>query len=201
MTQSALRSLAAPAADPQAGCSHQNIVTEQCTTPVVPPDSSPTHAWPPLESFEKIGQTAQACYVGPTDESNWVIPGLLLVGAFPASTDDEENTHLLSSVLACNISTFVCLQLEYAEGVPENMWRVGQGLRPYFNDAVRIAKRMRAHTSTRNLTTKRDLTFVHFPIEDCNVVRVLEMESRMRRTLKSRSRFEHTSHLIAIHDA
>ena len=132
MTQPARRSLAAPAAGPRAGCSHQNFATEQCTTPEVPPetpevppDSSPVaHAWPVLESFEKIAHTAEACYVGPTDESNWVIPGLLLVGAFPASTDDEENTHLLSSVLACNISTFVCLQLEYAEGVisfPENV--------------------------------------------------------------------------------
>ena len=27
-------------------------------------------------------------YCGPTPESNWVVPGKLLVGAYPASTDD-----------------------------------------------------------------------------------------------------------------
>ena len=51
-------------------------------------------------------------YVGPTPESNWVIPGVLLVGAYPASQDDEETYELITSILKERTSTFVCLQQE-----------------------------------------------------------------------------------------
>ena len=51
-------------------------------------------------------------YVGPTPESNWVIPGILLVGAYPASQDDEETYELITSILKERTSTFVCLQQE-----------------------------------------------------------------------------------------
>ena len=51
-------------------------------------------------------------YVGPTPESNWVIPGKLLVGAYPASNDDTETFELLTSILKLAVTKFVCLQLE-----------------------------------------------------------------------------------------
>jgi hypothetical protein len=51
-------------------------------------------------------------YVGPTPESNWVIPGKLLVGAYPASQDDAETFELITSILKLGITKFVCLQME-----------------------------------------------------------------------------------------
>lgn len=51
-------------------------------------------------------------YCGPTPESNWVIPGILLVGAYPASQDDVETVDLITSILRLGITTFVCLQQE-----------------------------------------------------------------------------------------
>ncbi len=51
-------------------------------------------------------------YCGPTTESNWVIPGVLLVGAYPATQDDDETFELLASILKLGIKKFVCLQQE-----------------------------------------------------------------------------------------
>lgn len=54
-------------------------------------------------------------YCGPTPESNWVIPGVLLVGAYPASQDDEETYELITSILKERVTKFVCLQQEVRE--------------------------------------------------------------------------------------
>ena len=83
--------------------------------------------------------------------------------------DDNENYELLSSILNLGINTFVCLQLEYqTEGVTEAMWRSGQALRPYFADAVGVADQLRQNVASPASDSR--LTFIHFPIEDCNVV-------------------------------
>ena len=84
---------------------------------------------PPLESFQVISQRKQR-YVGPTDESNWVLPGRLMVGAFPGVSDDRENDRLLNSILSCGITTFVCLQREYDPDAPESAWRSGAAISP-----------------------------------------------------------------------
>lgn len=58
--------------------------SSEVAVPVQPqPPTSSVVPFPPLESEESILQHPQD-YVGPTDESNWVIPGLLLVGAYPS---------------------------------------------------------------------------------------------------------------------
>ena len=54
-----------------------------------------------------------AALAGTTEESNWVIPGRLLVGAYPASVHDETNARILSGILSTGVTTFVCLQQEY----------------------------------------------------------------------------------------
>ena len=85
--------------------------------------------FPPLESFSVI-ESKRDQYVGPTTESNWVIPGKLLVGAFPGVTDDDENMSLLWSILTCKITTFCCLQIEYpGPEVAEETWRSGEAIR------------------------------------------------------------------------
>jgi hypothetical protein len=68
-----------------------------------------SHTFPPLEHSENI---KKHCYCGPTPESNWVIPGKLLVGAYPASQDDAETFELLTSILRLGVTQFICLQLE-----------------------------------------------------------------------------------------
>lgn len=68
-----------------------------------------THKFPALQSFHEIKQEE---YVGPTTESNWVIPNLILVGAYPATQEDDETYEILTSILKLGIKKFVCLQQE-----------------------------------------------------------------------------------------
>ena len=67
------------------------------------------YVFQPLESVSKVTFDS---YCGPTPESNWVVPNLLLVGAYPASTDDEETLDLITSILKEGVTKFVCLQQE-----------------------------------------------------------------------------------------
>lgn len=65
--------------------------------------------------FQKLDEFSEITfekYCGPTPESNWVIPGSLLVGAYPASQDDEETYELITSILKEGVTKFVCLQQE-----------------------------------------------------------------------------------------
>lgn len=112
-------------------------------------------------------------YVGPTPESNWVIPGRLLVGAYPASQSDVETFELLISILKQGVTSFVCLQQEYrTHGVTEAMWRGGHALRPYFEDVKLIVKNKSMFKSLSehpNIVDLQSLDFVHFPIRDCSI--------------------------------
>lgn len=63
-----------------------------------------------------------------------------MVGAYPASRDDNETFQLLSSLLQYGINEFVCLQQEYQPFVTDHMWRNGAALRPYFDDVKLILK-------------------------------------------------------------
>lgn len=123
----------------------------------------------PLEPFESI--TFEK-YCGPTPESNWVIPGKVLVGAYPASSDDVETYELLMSIMKLNITTFVCLQQEYRANVTEDMWRRGNSLRPYFED-VKVFARNKEYLRSNNLFSdipdEEGFKFVHFPIRDCSI--------------------------------
>lgn len=108
-------------------------------------------------------------------ESNWVLPGRLLVGAYPASMNDSHHAHLLCTILLQGVSTFVCLQQEYrADGVTEEMWRSGEALRPYFQDVLQLLRKLQElkaadPRSVPAISAPQDTDFVHFPIVDCNV--------------------------------
>lgn len=67
------------------------------------------HGLPPLPPVASLNPDS---YVGPTEESNWVLAGRLLVGAYPSAVHDETNTRILSSILRLGCTTFVCLQQE-----------------------------------------------------------------------------------------
>lgn len=128
-------------------------------------------------------------YVGPTPESNWVVPGKLLVGAYPASADDAETLDLITSILQNRVTKFVCLQQEYREhGVTEAMWRSGQALRPYFDDVRSIVKKKHLIPCLTgyDVVSEQRLCFTHFPIRDCSVTdddRVLELARSLVRSI------------------
>jgi hypothetical protein len=65
-----------------------------------------------FQPLEPVSMVAYDKYVGPTPESNWVVPGKLLVGAYPASADDAETLDLITSILQNRVTKFVCLQQE-----------------------------------------------------------------------------------------
>jgi len=124
-------------------------------------------------------------YCGPTPESNWVIPGVLLVGAYPASENDSETCELLSSILTCGVNKFVCLQAEYRANVTEVMWRQGSALRPYFDDVKLLLSNKSMFPVLRDnpsVSELENMSFEHFPIRDCSVTddtRVLQLALRL----------------------
>lgn len=127
------------------------------------------HLFQPIQAMEEL---TKEVYIGPTPESNWVIPGVLLVGAFPASADDDETFLLISEILKLGINKFVCLQQEYREsGVSEAMWRAGHGLRPYYEDVKKIVANKSKFDTFRGvkICESSELNFVHFPIRDCGI--------------------------------
>jgi protein-tyrosine phosphatase len=127
------------------------------------------HNFKPLQPLAEL---TKEVYMGPTPESNWVIPNVLLVGAFPASQDDDETFLLISEILKLGINKFVCLQQEYREtGVTEAMWRGGHGLRPYFEDVKKIVANKSKFDAFRGvkICNSSELSFVHFPIRDCGI--------------------------------
>lgn len=77
---------------------------------------------------------------GPTDYSNWLIKGQVMIGAYPGSLDDRVHTHTLASLTRLGIKTFVCLQKELDPQATTLEWRRGLKLRPYQHDLPRIAK-------------------------------------------------------------
>ena len=132
----------------------------------------PERDFPELEPFNSIAQRAEE-YCGPSDESNWVLPGVLLVGAFPGCPDDDENWELITSILSLGITTFVCLQDEYSDDAPEDDWRYERNgaIRPYFRDVREIVKDIEAAPDDfpSIKISSSDLHFVHFPIIDCDI--------------------------------
>jgi protein-tyrosine phosphatase len=130
-------------------------------------------AFQELEPFNSIARRGMD-YCGPSDESNWVLPDVLLVGAFPGVPDDDENWELITSILGLGVTTFVCLQDEYSDEAPEEDWRYERNgaIRPYFRDVREIVKQVEEADPDEfpNIhITSSDLHFIHFPIIDCDI--------------------------------
>ena len=145
-------------------------------------------AIPPLPRYESVHKTK---YQGPTDESNWVIPGLLMAGAYPAAQEDHTHYSIIQTLLALGISTFICLQAEYEHdpNIPVFMWRQGYKLRSYIFFALRVLKAASADPSKRlGLMCNPDkLDFRHVPIVDCSTTNddvVLELAQDICHRLK-----------------
>jgi len=107
---------------------------------------------PPLPRLDdKLGQVLR----GPTEWSNWVIPGMMMCGQYPGALDDRNNDTLLKHILSKGVDTFVCLQEELHNDVPDAVWRAGLALRPYFSDAQRLSR--------------KELKWVQLPIVDGDI--------------------------------
>jgi len=142
--------------------------------------------------LESISNMKYEDYCGPTPESNWVIPGVLMAGAFPATVDDGETFKLLTSILKLGVTKFVCLQLEYNPVVPEYIWRNNSKvLRPYFNDVQQIVENKEKYEALRdipNIVTADRLSFEHCPIKDCSVTDdsiVLELAKKLVHAIRN----------------
>lgn len=122
----------------------------------------------PLPGYAQV----KACkeeYQGPTEESNWVIPGRLMVGAYPGEAlDDMEHMRTLRSLLALGIATFVCLQEEYVHraNISEEDWKRGRFCRPYIFDALALCKEERFAGQNSQYPRPEELTLLHVPIRD-----------------------------------
>jgi hypothetical protein len=82
---------------------------------------------------------------GPQPWCNWLIPGTVLVGAFPAMADDRETLVQLTSLLEHGVNSFVCLQAEMDLGASEADWRAGRALRCATDPMHRWCAHRRAH--------------------------------------------------------
>ena len=135
-----------------------------------------------LPALPPLGEAAANVdvYRGPTDESNWVVPGRLMVGAYPASLDQELHERQISSILELGIRTFVCLQREYDGNATEEQWRTGQRIRPYIHDAAAMLGR---HAESGK---REEVKFVHCPIVDCDTTAdeiIVELATNLLRRL------------------
>lgn len=132
----------------------------------VPPLPQYAGLIPPLDAVRVVDP---AVYCGPTEESNWVVPSRLLVGAYPGAVHDELNDRILRGILDLGVRTFVCLQQEYEHnGVSEAEWRSGVKLRPYIFDAARLLNSIPSHLASSN-ERMNQVEFVHFPIQDVSI--------------------------------
>ncbi len=125
-----------------------------------------------LPSLPPFAAVKLADYAGPTDESNWVIPGMLMAGAYPAANEDGLHYQILGSLLSLGLSTFVCLQAEYEHNpaIPPSMWESGYKIRPYIFDAHRMLKQAESNPQKRygQMCPPSSLDFIHVPIVDCS---------------------------------
>ncbi|KAG1663284.1 hypothetical protein FOA52_006325 [Chlamydomonas sp. UWO 241] len=99
---------------------------------------------------------------GPTKESNWLIPGRVLAGGYPASSDDAEMSAILRALLDAGVTTFVCLQAEVdSDGLSvcsAGVWATA-GLRPYLPRVRALAE----------ATSRPPPSFLHMHVADGHV--------------------------------
>ena len=144
-----------------------------------------------LDDDDTISKTKHK-YFGPHIESNYIIPDVLIAGAYPADNDDYTTETNLCAILKAGVTCFVCLQSEYDDSVPESTWRRRNAIRPYFKDVKRLVNGNATIESVRDTmstlpVTEADIEFIHLPIKDCNVTDddkvwqlVLQLETRIR---------------------
>jgi protein-tyrosine phosphatase len=118
-------------------------------------------------SIDVHGTFVESEYYGPTPESNWVVKGKLIAGAFPGFTEDDKNVESLTQILNSGVSLFACLQKEYDNEIPEEFWKKNKGLRPYFKDVEKMIANKEEYTNLE--TNIEKAIFIHEKIRDCDI--------------------------------
>ena len=90
-----------------------------------PPRGLPSGQLPPMPALDAALRQKMR---GPTVYSNWVIPGRVMVGAYPGMLDDKLNDKSLRVFLKLGIDTFCCLQAEVDNSLAERIWRTGRAI-------------------------------------------------------------------------
>jgi hypothetical protein len=118
-------------------------------------------------SQSEFGGNKNPHFQGPLGETNWLIPGILLVGAYPAPADyhPAEADHYIISLLRAGIDTFVCLNDEYGKnpnhyGYAELEGTLNEDGDDILYDAIGLPG------LSRDFNKDRD--FIHMPVKDMN---------------------------------
>ena len=100
---------------------------------------------------------------GPLPGCNWVIPGKLLAGAYPASLHDEDTRTMLSTLLEYGVNSFVCLQAELDINVDDQEWRQGRALRcaSINRDSARTCLNLTHHSALRVAGGDHSVNMLH----------------------------------------
>jgi hypothetical protein len=125
-------------------------------------------------AIEPVDDLKKEKYIGPHPESNWVILGQLIAGAFPGDKNIEKTEENLLAILQTGVTCFVCLQTEYNPDATEESVQSEKDIRPYMNDLTRMFAGNAvvpavAEAMTHLQITLEDLEFIHVPIKDCGV--------------------------------
>ena len=120
----------------------------------------------PISFDELVKNIVLSQYYGPLPESNWVIKGKLIAGAYPGHIKDDINDANLINILNSNVTVFVNLQKEYKPIDPT--WRFGFGIRPYLDDLNRIISNKDKYPLLTSTITK--IKFIHKPIADLGII-------------------------------
>ena len=91
----------------------------------------------------------------PTESSNWLIPGRLVIGEHPSREDAVD-------LISAGVNTFVCLIGEYS---------LDQYKSQYY------PKDVQAYLSRSGSETGRHVDFLHFPIADFTVTKATFLKS------------------------
>jgi hypothetical protein len=112
-------------------------------------------------SQSEFGGNKNPHFQGPLGETNWLIPGLVLVGSYPAPADydPEEADHYIMSLLQADIDTFVCLNDEYGKNPDHYAYAELEGDDRLY-DAIGLPG------LSRDFNKDRD--FIHMPVKDMN---------------------------------
>lgn len=103
---------------------------------------------------EAVFQLAQGLNAPPTTSSYWVVPGLLLAGAYPGNPDSVKHRQRLGALLDAGVRTFVNLMQQ------DEVDHQGNPFVPYQDDVEKLLP---------------DATCLRFPIRDLNVPSISEM--------------------------
>jgi protein-tyrosine phosphatase len=106
-------------------------------------------------------------YMGPTNESNWILKGKFMVGSYPGCINDNKNVESLTKILNCGVTLFACLQQEYNNENREENWRRNFGLRPYFKDVEKMIANKEQYPALTTPVTK--VSLIHEKIRDGNI--------------------------------